>query len=215
MIINLIKHRLKQKKRSEEWRRKNSHNSTTCNNVFDYNSVQVGNYTYGALTVLNFGGANTLKIGSFCSIASGVVFNLAGDHHLDYLSTFPFKAKALDGVLNEAISKGNIIVEDDVWIGQNAIILSGVHIGQGAVIAAGAVVASDVSPYDIVGGVPARVIKQRFGQETIDFLLTLDYDSLTKELIEQHIDDLYLPVDDMDVKDIKTKFAWFPKKDQL
>lgn len=91
----------------------------------------------------------------------------------------------------DAISKGNIIVSDDVWIGQGAIILSGVKVGQGAVIAAGAVVTSDVPPYAIVGGVPAKVIKYRFNPEIIKKLLRVDYSQLTKEDIENNIDNFY------------------------
>lgn len=69
--------------------------------------------------------------------------------------------------------KGNIDVEDDVWIGLNATICAGVHIGQGAVIAAGAVVTDNVPPYAIVGGVPAKIIKYRFTKELIQELLQI------------------------------------------
>lgn len=79
------------------------------------------------------------------------------------VSTYPFKRKLFHGG-EEAVSKGDIIVGDDVWVGYGATILSGVHIGQGAVIAAGAVVNKDVPPYAIVGGIPAKVIKYRFSE---------------------------------------------------
>ncbi|MGN9105593.1 DapH/DapD/GlmU-related protein [Oliverpabstia intestinalis] len=91
----------------------------------------------------------------------------------------------------ESFAKGDIRVDDDVWIGYGASIMSGVHIGQGAVVAAGAVVTKDVPPYAIVGGVPAKVIKYRFEPEMIEELLKVDYSELTKEDIEKHIDDLY------------------------
>lgn len=211
MIIGRLKANFDARKKMRIWRKKNRNNSTYCANKFDFDDVEVGNYTYGPLTILDFGGANTLKIGSFCSIASGVVFNLAGDHPLDYLSTFPFKVKALQCELNEAISKGNITIDDDVWIGQNAIILSGVHICQGAVIAAGAVVTSDVLPYAVVGGIPAKLIRYRFSKEIIDYLLTLDYSALTEELIANNTVSLYTSLDDKNIEDIKTLFNWFPK----
>lgn len=198
--------------RNRNWKRSNPRNSTVCANVFDHSSVSVGNYTYGPLTILNFGKGYKAEIGSFCSIASGVVFNLAGDHPINRVSSFPFKAKILGGELTEAVSKGDIIVGDDVWIGQNAIILSGVHIGQGAVIAAGAVIASDVPPYAIMGGVPGKVIKFRFEKEIIEYMLTLNYSELTEELIRKNIDALYTEIDDLSIEKIQEMFKWFPKK---
>ena len=212
MLMSLIKKRYKRRKRAREWRLRNSNNSTTCDNDFDYDRVAVGNYTYGSLTVLCFGANSTLKIGSFCSIASGVVFNLAGDHHLNHISTFPFKAKALGGPLNEAVSQGNINVSDDVWIGQNAIIQSGVSIGQGAVIASGAVVTHDIPPYAVVAGMPAKIIKFRFCKQIIDYMLTLDYGRLNEKLIREHIDDLYQDIETMTLDELKSHLNWFPKK---
>ena len=112
----------------------------------------------------------------------------------------------LHSVKFEAISKGNIIVDDDVWIGYGVTIMSGIHIGQGAVIAAGAVVTRNVPPYAIVGGVPAKVIKYRFEPEIIEELLKIDYSKLTDEIIKEHIDELYT-----ELKDIK-QLEWIPKK---
>ena len=98
------------------------------------------------------------------------------------------------------------MVDNDVWIGYGATILSGVHIGQGAVIAAGAVVTKDVPPYAIVGGVPAKVIKYRFEESTIKDLLMIDYTKLTKEMIEQHVNNLYEPLTEL------AQLDWLPKK---
>lgn len=190
------------------WREYNTNNSINPSNVFNINSVNVGNCTYGELTVLNYNKNEKLYIGAFCSIASGVVFVLNADHPVNRISTFPFKVKCLHTDKFEATSKGNILVDDDVWIGQNAIILSGVHIGQGAVVAAGAVVTKDVPPYGIVGGVPAKIIKYRFEPEMIEELLKVDYSKLTKEMIAEHIDDLYKELTD------KKQLAWMPKKSE-
>ena len=129
---------------------------------FDIDSVEVGRGTYGGLTVQNDVKGRKLYIGSYCSIAQEVVFLLGNEHRLHTLSTFPFCAKYLGELDQDAHSRGNIIVCDDVWIGRRAMILSGVRIGQGAVVAAGAVVTKDIPPYAIVGGVPARVLKYRF-----------------------------------------------------
>ena len=112
----------------------------------------------------------------------------------------------------EAISKGDIIVDDDVWIGYGATILSGVHIGQGAVVAAGAVVTKDAPPYAIVGGVPARVIKYRFSPEVIEQLLKLDYSKLTDNMIRERIDDLYTSLDGKTPEEVEKLLEWFPKK---
>lgn len=206
MLIGYLKNIIARQKRAKMWREYNQNNSTTCANEFDPRNVEVGNYTYGELIVLNFGENEKLKIGSFCSIASGVVFSLNADHFTNHISTFPFKVKVLNEQIKEAASKGDIIVDDDVWIGQNAIILSGVHIGQGSVIAAGAVVSKDVPAYAIVGGVPAKVIKYRFEPGMIDELLKLDYSKLTKEMIEEHVGELY-----QELTDVK-QLEWMPRK---
>ena len=163
--------------------------------------MTVGKYTYGGLRVINYNENERLRIGSYCSIAQEVTFILNADHRTDTISTFPFKVKVLGESL-EGTSKGDIIVADDVWIGYRATILSGVHIGQGAVIAAGAVVTKDVPSYAIVGGVPARVIKYRFGEEVLTRLGKLDYSKLSEIWIKEHIDELYETVDK------NTKISW-------
>lgn len=178
-----------------QWRKKNTNNETTPANIFDMQLVSVGKMTYGLLNVLNSNNTNCLKIGSFCSIAPNVTFIPCSDHRIDTISTFPFKVECL-GEEFEAVSKGDITVGDDVWIGYGATILSGVHIGQGSVVAAGAVVTKDVPPYAIVGGVPARIIRYRFNEKTIEKLLKIDFEKLTEETVRNHIDDLYKNVDD-------------------
>lgn len=120
-----------------------------------------------------------LLIGKFCSIACGAkfLFNSA-NHTLNSLSnyTFPIFYEAWDHGMSPVEAwdnKGDIVVGNDVWIGYKAVILAGVTIGDGAVIGARAVVTKDVSPYTIVGGVPAHAIRQRFSDETIAALLRL------------------------------------------
>ena len=211
MLLGAFRKLRSNSKKKKNWANINRNNGTICVNDFKFEDVTVGQYTYGPLTVLDFGKKCHLTIGSFCSIASGVVFNLSGDHPINRLSTFPFKAKALRGPMNEATSKGDILIGDDVWIGQNAIILSGISIGQGSIVAAGAVVTTDIPPYAIVGGVPAKVIKYRFSESVIEYLLSLDYSSLNEELIELHINDLYQPIEEMQLEEIKKLFFWFPK----
>ncbi|MBR5419941.1 MAG: CatB-related O-acetyltransferase [Lachnospiraceae bacterium] len=211
-IIESIKSRIERKKHNARWREKNRNNTTELFGFCDMDSVSVGNHTYGPVNVLNFSDDHTLKIGNCVSIAPEVWFIPCADHNLNTVSTFPFKVKILGSHPYEAVSKGDIIVEDDVWIGYRATILSGVHIGQGAVIGAGALVDKDVPPYAVVGGVPAKVIKYRFDDAVIKFLLTLDFGSLTKQQIEEHINDLYVGINDAGPDEVKRMFEWFPKK---
>lgn len=135
-----------------------------------------------------------LIIGKFCSIACGAkfLFNSA-NHALSSLSTYPFpiffEEWGLDvkDIANAWDNKGDIIIGNDVWIGYEAVILAGVTIGDGAIIGARAVVTRDVPPYTIVGGVPARPIRKRFSQETIDALLEIKWWDWDRKRIAQNI----------------------------
>lgn len=196
---------VKSNKLKRNWRKKNSSNDTHAMNQFNFDNVSVGRYSYGELNVVDFCDSHKLVIGNYVSIAQNVTFLLNGEHYIDHISSFPFKVKVM-GEQAEAFSKGDIIVNDDVWIGYGATIMSGVHIGQGAVIAAGAVVAKDVPPYAVVGGVPAKVIKYRFSPEIIDKLMNIDYSKLDKATIEKNIDKLYEPITE------DTDLSWLPKK---
>lgn len=116
-----------------------------------------------------------LIIGKFCQIAAGVTFVMNGaNHQMNAVSTYPFYV--MDGWDKEAPPladlpiRGNTVIGSDVWIGQNATILPGVHIGDGAIIGLGSVVGSDVEPYTIVAGNPARPIRRRFDDEMIGLL---------------------------------------------
>lgn len=166
---------------------------------------KVGRYTYGfnPANVLchSVDKSERLIIGDFCSIAPNVQFILASDHPYKGLSTFPFKVKVLEHEA-EAVSKGDIILKDDVWIGINSIILSGVTINQGAIIAAGSVVTKDVPAYAIVGGNPAKVIKYRFEPEVVEELKKFDYSTLTNEKIQKLGEELYAEITKDNVKEI-------------
>lgn len=206
-MFGFIKEFIYRKAETRKWREKNPHNNTflACH-LFDDNCVTVGKATYGPINVEMSRHDVNLKIGSFCSIANGVTFILSAEHNIDLISTYPYKVLYTKTAECEALSKGDIIVDDDVWIGYGATILSGVHIGQGAVIAAGAIVTKDVEPYQIVAGVPAKPIKYRFDEEIRQELLKVDFSKLDQELVENNIEQLYLPLKN------KEQLEWMPKK---
>ena len=179
---------------------------TTCflKNVISAPNIQVGDYTYyddpvdpTAFEKNNvwfnypeFG--DRLVIGKFCSIASGVRFIMGpANHRTSSVTTYPFHvfggawAQHTPDHLSELPFKGDIVVGNDVWIGQDSLILPGVHIGDGAVIAARSVVSRDVPPYGVAGGNPARVRKKRFGEALIQILLELRWwDCPPEELVQ-------------------------------
>ncbi|HBP43718.1 MAG TPA: acetyltransferase [Clostridiales bacterium] len=135
-----------------------------------------------------------LIIGKFCSIACGAKFMFtSGNHSLQSLSTYTFPIFFDEWKLDKKDiksawdNKGDIIIGNDVWIGYEAVIMPGVKIGDGAIIATRAVVTKDVPPYTIVGGVPARPIKKRFDDNTIDKLLKIKWWNWSKEKIKQNI----------------------------
>lgn len=138
-----------------------------------------------------------LRIGSFCSIACGAKFLFTGANHaLGSLSTYPFpiffEEWGLDvkNIRQAWDNRGDIVIGNDVWIGYEAVILSGVTIGDGAVIGACAVVTKDVPPYTIVGGVPAKPIRRRFDDETAEKLRRISWWDWDEEKIKRSIADI-------------------------
>lgn len=141
--------------------------SKTLRRIFkELYDIEAGIGTYGCFTT-NF--RPHVRLGNYCSIAPGVQ-RLVGNHPLDEISTHPIFHSKEFGLCEETrYTYNTLMIGNDVWIGVNAIILSGCHnIGNGAVIGAGAVVTKDIPPYAIVAGVPAKVIRYRFDQETIN-----------------------------------------------
>lgn len=180
-------------------------------NVFNPKIVSMGKGSYGELNIVSFNDQSHLYIGNYVSIAQHVTFLLDVEHKTSTVSTYPFRAKVQKSG-DEAGSKGDIIIDDDVWIGYGATILSGVHIEQGAVIAAGAVVSKDVPPYSIVGGVPAKLIRFRFDEDVREYLNTLDYGLLTDNMVISHINTINTSICDMTIGEIQKEYEWFPKR---
>ena len=209
LIDNLYK-RIKLNRNIREWKKRKGKDSFPVN-IFNPKMVTIGKNSYGELNVVSFNNKSHLYIGNYVSIAQKVTFLLDVEHNTNTISTYPFNTKVL-GLGDEAKSKGDIRIEDDVWIGYGATILSGVHIGQGAVIAAGAIVSKNVPPYAVVGGIPAKIIKYRFNKEIIEFMETLDFSRLTRRMIKQHDSNLYIKLDNLELCDIIKFFEWFPKK---
>ena len=135
-----------------------------------------------------------LIIGKFCSIACGAKFLFtSANHKMSSLSTYPFpifyEEWGLDAkdIRNAWDNKGDIIIGNDVWIGYEAVIMAGVTIGDGAIIGTRAVVTKDVPPYTIVGGVPAKPIRKRFDDATVERLIKLRWWDWEHEKIAQSI----------------------------
>ena len=184
----------------------NNENLCFLKNVVKHPNIKIGGYTYyhdfddvanferNVKYFFDFVG-DELVIGKFCMIASGVKFIMNGANHLtDSLSAYPFAIfgkgweEAMKGKAYPF--KGNIVIGNDVWIGHNVTIMAGVTIGDGAIIATNATVVSDVEPYAIVGGNPAKEIKKRFSKAVIARLLELQWWDWDMEKITRNIQHL-------------------------
>lgn len=168
-------------------------------------NIEVGDYTYyddpdgpehfekNVLYHFDFIG-DKLIIGKFCAIAKNVTFIMNGANHKSTgFSTYPFfifgngweKSAPQPGDLP---FKGNTEIGNDVWIGYNATIMPGVKIGSGAIIASKSVVTNDVPAYAVVGGNPAKIIKKRFDDKTINALLSIAWWDWSSDKITAHLD---------------------------
>jgi len=140
-----------------------------------------GKYSYHANpTILWSDSGAKFIVGKFCSIGANVTIYLGGNHHLDWVSTYPFGHihKNIFNKFNGAgqpSTNGDVVVGNDVWIANNVTIMSGVVIGDGAVIANNSHVVKNVEPYSLVGGNPAKLIKYRFTKEQIEKLLEIKW----------------------------------------
>lgn len=161
-------------------------------NVVTRKNISIGDYTYyddpdGAEDFeahvthhYEFLG-DRLVIGKFCAIARGITFIMNGaNHRMNSVTTYPFNImghgwEKCTPTLEDLPFKGDTVVGNDVWIGQDVTVMPGVHIGDGAIIAAESVVTQDIPPYHVTGGNPCRVIRKRFDDALIDYLLALKW----------------------------------------
>jgi len=165
--------------------------------------IEVGEYTYyddpddplafEHDAFLYAHGPERLVIGRYCAIASKVRFLMSGGNHADIgPSTFPFGifgepwAQRTMELVMSAPSRGDTVVGHDVWLGYGALVMPGVNIGSGAVVAAASVVAADVSPYAIVAGNPARVVRRRYEDRDVERLLRAAWWGWPVELVTEH-----------------------------
>lgn len=205
--IRSIFRQLEKNKFDKEWRNRNRHNDTMVGDrMFPMSNVTVGKASYGMLQIQSLfeQEGEKLTIGNFVSIAPGVQFLLGVNHQLNTFTTFPLYSRFIQRSNRDALVKGPIIIEDEVWIGTDAIIFSGVRIGKGAIISAGAIVTKDVPPYSIVGGTPAKLIRYRYSQDIIDELMTVSLMDFSEEKIIKNIEMFYAEIQSVeDVRRIK------------
>jgi acetyltransferase-like isoleucine patch superfamily enzyme len=151
---------------------------------------KVGKYTYGDERIIVSEPGADVIIGKFCSIGKDVRVILGQNHRTDWITTFPFghafknEFPNFDGT-GHPTTKGNIIIGNDVWIGTDVVIMSGVNIGDGVVIGAHSVVAKDIPPYSVVVGNPGKVIRKKFNDENIQFLLDLKWWDMDDSIINE------------------------------
>lgn len=188
----------------KKWKSLNTHNFTSVgNNEFPLRNVSIGSFTYGVLNIysLYIQSSEKLNIGNFVSIAPNVQFLLGANHQTDTITTYPLYSRFIEYDKIDALSKGEITIEDEVWLGTNTIVFSGVNIGKGAIIASGSIVTKDVPPYSIYGGNPAKLIKMRFSEDIIKEFLEFNLMDIPTEKIKENIGLFYKKINSVD--DIK------------
>lgn len=153
--------------------------------------MSYGKHTYGTPNIIWGNSGAKLTVGNFCSIAGNVNIYLGGNHHTEWVSTYPF------GHVNQHVfnafngeghptTKGDVVIGNDVWLCNNVTIMSGVTIGDGAIVANNSHVVKNVEPYTIVGGNPAKFVKYRFSEEQIKKLLEIKWWYWDDEKINRH-----------------------------
>ena len=160
--------------------------------------ITIGKHTYGITydTISLFKDSDSVSIGDFCSFAPEVRIVASGIHNIKAVSTYPLVSNLIrEGREKDTLTKGPIRIGNDVWVGYRATILSGVKIGDGAVVGAGAIVTTDIPPYAVAFGIPAKVMKYRFSQEAISLLLKIKWWEWEEDKLKENLDDFYGDID--------------------
>ncbi|HEX4753350.1 MAG TPA: CatB-related O-acetyltransferase [Solirubrobacterales bacterium] len=156
--------------------------------------LSLGEHTYGDPAVIVYPGDTAkVRVGKYCAIADGTEFMVGANHVVDWVTAYPLRIMYdLPGAMEDGhpTTKGDITIGNDVWIGSDALILSGVTVGDGAVIGAAAVVSSDVRPYAIVAGNPAREVRRRFGGAEIEQLRRIAWWDWPDEVVKERVEEL-------------------------
>lgn len=179
----------------------------TLKDEINNNLAVVGRWSYSTspLKIYRWNYKSKIYIGNFCSIGPEVKIIIGGEHRTDWVSTaqinadtFNFNDTFLNAqkIKNFKDSRGDLRIENDVWVGAFSIIFSGVKLGNGSVVAAGSVVTKDVDPYTVVAGNPAKFVKKRFTTKQINFLNSSKWwelddkliDTLSKYLLNENVD---------------------------
>jgi acetyltransferase-like isoleucine patch superfamily enzyme len=159
------------------------------------NKIKAGKYTAGLKNIKSFSWETkpaAIYIGKFCSIGANCKIYLGGNHRTDWVSTYCFgmfgtRWSTNCRELGTPVSNGDVVIGNDVWLGENVTIMSGVHIGDGAVLANNSHVVKNVPPYSITGGNPAKHIKYRFDEKTIEALLKIQWWDWEEDKINENI----------------------------
>lgn len=199
-IIWSINKRLQRKKKFRIWAKYGDETRFH----FDDERISIGEKTYGIPQVIWYDNTLRLSIGKYCSIADGVEIIMGGNHHHEWLTTYPFYRD--NKIYLEATGKQdkacrNTTIGNDVWIGKNALILGGINIGDGAVIGAGSVVCKDIPPYAIAAGNPIKILKYRFSAEVINELIEIKWWDWDENKIKESIPFLL----DENIEKLKTR----------
>lgn len=191
--------------KNEKFPNKNVPSVCFIKNVITRPNIEVGDYTYyddanGAdkfeehvIHHYEFLG-DKLIIGKFCQIASGIKIIMNGaNHRMNSVTTYPFNImgngwEKVTPKLTDLPFKGDTVIGNDVWIGQNVTILPGVHIGDGAIIGANSVVTKDIPAYHIAAGNPCKVIRKRFSEELINYLEEVKWWNWEEEKIFKNLE---------------------------
>lgn len=160
---------------------------------YDPKKFKIGKHSYGRFVINGHHLLDEFTMGSFCSIGPGIETVVKGWHHnLEWATTYPFAAfpnkwKNIKKIENIEKTKRYINIGNDVWIGRDAMIVGDVTIGDGAIIGANAVVSKDIPPYSVAVGNSIKIIKKRFSDEDIDFLLELKWWDWPDETIDKYL----------------------------